>query len=384
MTSTANPSGIPRRDRPATIHDVAKEAGVSISTASNALRGRRKLRAETIERVKAAAVRLEYRPNALMQSLLSGRSFTVGLVSRDPYGRFSQPLVAGIEDALASSQVSVFLCFAVNNPAKERRHLESLLAKHVDGIIVTTDRFVGPRAEESRPIDLGNAQTPVLYVYGPVPDPDALCLIPDNTQGARLAVEHLLRGGRTRLAHITGPLDYEPVHLRRDSMRRTLLEHGLSLRDDWVLTGPWSQGWGRRAVRALLDTRAKLDGIFCGSDQIAAGVIEELHSRGVRVPEDIAIVGFDNWQMFAEESEPRLTTVDMQIHTLGLRAGRRMLALINGEQESGVIRLPCRLVVRESCGVSVPESERSRPVDQSHSMGESSRSPTAEDQPPRA
>jgi LacI family transcriptional regulator len=346
-----------RRERPATIRDVALVAGVSLSTASNALRGRGKLRPETIARVKSAASGLEYRPNALMRSLLSGRSYTVGLISRDPLGRFSQPLFTGIEDALASSHVSVFLCIASNNPAREQQHIESLLAKQVDGIIVMGDQFLGPRAAESRPIDVGNSSVPVLYAYFSVADPDALCIIPDNVQGARLAVEHLLRAGRTHLAHVTGPGSYQVVHLRLESMQRVMQAHGLTLAADLVLFGEWSQEWGRRAARKLLDLPARVDGVFCGNDQIAAGLIEGLRARSVRVPEDIAIVGFDNWALFAEDTQPRLTTVDLQIHELGLRAGRRMLAMINGERESGILRLPCRLVVRESCGSSINGQE---------------------------
>jgi LacI family transcriptional regulator len=327
-------------------------AGVSLSTASNALRGQGKLRLETIERVKSAASSLEYRPNALMRSLLSGRSYTVGLISRDTLGRFILPLVSGIEDALASSHVSVFLCLAVNNPSRERQHIESLLAKQVDGIIVMGDHFRGPRSIESRPIDVGSSRVPVLYAYFAVSDPDALCIVPDNVQGARLAVEHLLRAGRRHIAHVTGPESYEPVYLRRDSMQRVLQAHGLTLPNEMVLIGEWSQEWGRQAAQRLLDLPAPVDGVFCGNDQIAAGLIEGLHARAVRVPDDIAIVGFDNWELFAEDTQPRLTTVDLMIHELGLRAGRRMLAMINGERESGILRLPCRLVVRESCGAA--------------------------------
>jgi LacI family transcriptional regulator len=190
----------------------------------------------------------------------------------------------------------------------------------------------------------------VLYAYFSVSDQDALCIIPDNVQGARLAVEHLLRAGRTRLAHVTGPDSYEPVCLRRASMQRVMESHGLALPTDLVLLGDWSQAWGRRAAQLVLERRAHIDGVFCGNDQIAAGLMEGLRAGGARVPDDIAVVGFDNWDLFAEDTQPRLTTVDMQIHELGLRAGRRMLAMINGERESGIVRLPCRLVVRESCG----------------------------------
>ncbi|MBV9281528.1 MAG: LacI family DNA-binding transcriptional regulator [Chloroflexi bacterium] len=338
------------RERAATIRDVAAAAGVSLSTASYALRGGRKLRPETVDRVKAAAARLEYRPNALMQSLLRGRSYTVGLISREPLARFSLPLLTGVEDALAASHVSVFLCFADRtDAARERQHVESLLAKQVDGIIVLDEQFVDDSPLASRPLDIGNGRTPLLYAYHYVADPDALCLVPDHTQGACLATEHLLASGRRHLAHITGPQHFEAVPLRMKGMRQVMQAHGLTLPDEMVLIGDdWDQRWGRGAVQRLLDAKANIDGIFCGNDTIAVGVVEALHAQGIRVPDDIAVVGFDNWEPFAEYNDPRLTSVDMQIHELGRRAGQAMLAMINGELASGILRLPCRLVLRDS------------------------------------
>src|SRR5439155_13979013 len=143
-----------------TIHDVARAAGVTIGTASQALNGRGKMRPETRARVQAAAALLEYRPNELMQSLLRGRSCTVGLLSTDRYGRFSIPLLEGIEDALDAAQMSVFLCDARDDPAHERRHIDSLLAKQLDGIIVKRRRIY-PRP----PTDGRRAALPIPHAF---------------------------------------------------------------------------------------------------------------------------------------------------------------------------------------------------------------------------
>ena len=338
--------------RPATIQDVARVARVSVGTASKALNGNGKLRAETVERVRAAAVQLEYRPNALMQSLLRRRSHTVGLITTDS-GRFSMPLLTGVEDALSAERISVFLCPApYRSPEREQQHIDSLLAKHVDGIIV-----LGWRTDPRPPIDIGGARTPVLYAYTYLERPDTLCLLPDDAQGGRLATAHLLQTGRRHLAHITGPAEWGAVRLRRDAMREVLAEQGLALPDDRVLTGPWSQRWGYKATCRLLDADPQIDGLFCGNDQIAVGAIDALRERGRHVPDDVAVVGFDNWTEFAEETRPPLTTVDMQIYELGRRAGIRMLGMMKGERESGVVHLPCRLVVRESSmwGAATPD-----------------------------
>lgn len=330
-------------------------AGVAVGTASKALNGHGKLRAETVERIRAAATQLEYRPNALMQSVLRRRSHTVGLITTDN-GRFSMPLVMGVEDALSAERISVFLCPAPDfSPERERQHIESLLAKQVDGIIV-----LGWRTDPRLPIEVGGARTPVLYAYTFIERPDTLCLLPDDAQGARLATAHLLETGRQRLAHITGPAEWGAVRLRRDAMRALLGQHGLALPDNRVLTGPWGQRWGHEATCRLLDADPRIDGLFCGNDQIAVGAIDALRERGRRVPADVAVVGFDNWTEFAEETRPALTTVDMQIYDLGRRAGLRMLGMMRGERESGIVRLPCRLVVRESGATPVPKGSAAR------------------------
>jgi LacI family transcriptional regulator len=340
--------GPPALEKPATIHDVASLAGVSVGTASKALNGQGRLRVQTIERVRDAAAQLEYRPNELMQSVLRKRTHTVGLLTTET--RFSIAMLQGIEDALAQARFSVFLCMAAGESVRERQHIDSLLAKHVDGIIVVGN------IDRRSPISLGRSPTPVVYAYTYVGDRNALCLLPDNEGGARLATEHLLRIGRRRLAHITGPGRMEAVCLRRDAMRTVLEEHALPLADDHVYELPpeyeyatqWRTSWGYQATHRLLDVDPQIDGLFCGNDELASGAVEALRERGRRIPDDVAVVGFDNWELFVVETRPPLTSVDMRIYELGHRAGSRLLALIGGERESGIVRLPCQLVVRES------------------------------------
>ncbi len=332
-----------------TIYDVARGAGVTIGTASKALNGRGKLRAETRERVLLEAKRLGFRPNDLAQSLLRGRSFTIGLLTTDISGRFSIPLMMGIEDMLSTAKISVFLCDARDDPVREQQHIDSLLTKRVDGIIVT-----GRRTDPRPPIDVGNTGMPVLYAYTQVVDPHALCLLPDDMQGGRLATQHLLEHGRQQIAHVTGPSYFEAVQRRLAGMREVLNEHGLRLSEHLALFGPWAESWGHEAVGILLETEPRIDAIFCGSDQIARGVVDALRERGVRVPDDIAVVGFDNWEVMAAAARPALTTVDLNLYELGKLAGTKMLAMTNAsgaEKEAGIIYVPCRFIVRASCGI---------------------------------
>jgi LacI family transcriptional regulator len=340
-----------------TIRDVARAAGVSVGTVSKALNGGGQLREETRTAVRIAAERLGFRPNDLAQSLLRKRTFTVGLISADSYGRFSIPVLEGIESALEPARISVFLCRA-DDPVRERRHVESLLAKRVDGIIVT-----GRRTDRRPPIDLRGASLPVVYAFAQVGEPGALCLLPDDRGGARLAVEHLIGLGRRRIAHVTGPLDFEAVRKRRQGFREALEAAGLVGRRTAVQAGTWSEAFGREAANQLITRRPAIDAIFCGSDQIARGVVDSLREKGVGVPDDIAVVGFDNWDVIAAATRPPITTIDMNLHELGRQAGLRLLAMVDGTPASGVERLPCSLVLRQSCGVATGASGNTLPED---------------------
>ena len=266
------------------------------------------------------------------------------------------PLLAGIEDALGAAEILVFLCNVRDDPERERKVIASLLAKQVDGLIVT-----GRRTDPRPPIAVGRSRVPVVYANTRVADLGALCLLPDDAGGGRLAAAHLIGAGRRRLAHVTGPAHWEAVRQRRAGLAAALADHGLAVPDHLVLCGGWAERWGYEAVGRLLELDPRLDAIFCGSDLIARGALDGLRERGRAIPDDVAVVGFDNWAIIAEAARPPLTTVDLNLHDLGREAARRLLAMIAGEQPSGVVRLPCSLVVRTSCGANHPSPAAAAP-----------------------
>ena len=322
------------------IYDVANAAGVSVATASKALNDTGRMTDETRQRVKAAASALGFRPNATARALLSSRSFTIGLLTNDTYGRFTLPLMAGVSEQLVDEGVSVFLCTIGDDPVLGRVHVDAMLDKQVDGIIAT-----GKRVDRRLPVDLSGLDIPVLYAFTDGRD-DAVTLVSDDDQGSREAVEWLMRLGRGRIAHVTGPESFASVQERAGAYRAIA-------GDRWpVLFGNWSEAWGHEAVARLwADDGMRPDGIFCGNDQIARGVIDALRERGIGVPEDVSVVGFDNWEIVAAATRPPLTTVDMNLKALGREAGRLIMALSRGESiQPGIRKLPCQLVVRQSCG----------------------------------
>lgn len=329
-----------RKSERVRIYDVAMAAGVSIATASKALNDTGRMALETRERVKRAAIELGFRPNAMARGLLSKRSFTIGLLTNDTYGRFTLPLMAGISEALVDHGVSVFLCTIENDPALAKIHLDALLDKQVDGIIAS-----GKRIDRRLPVDLSHLPVPVVYAFTDGPD-DSVRFVSDDAQGSRDAARWMIRLGRKQLVHVTGPASFASVQVRADAFSETV---GSGAE---IMNGNWSETWGHEAVAQLwAGDRARPDGIFCGNDQIARGVVDALRERGVNVPRDVSVVGFDNWEIVAAATRPPLTSVDMNLKALGREAGLTVLAMAEGKQvEPGIRKLPCQLVVRQSCG----------------------------------
>jgi LacI family transcriptional regulator len=299
---------------------------------------------ETRSRIRETAERMGFRPNALAQSLLRKRSFTVGLLTNDTYGRFSLPLMAGISDALVDKGVSVFLCNVEDDPRLAQLHVNAMLDKRVDGIIAT-----GKRIDRRLPVDLSDLGIPAVYAFTE-PDPNALAYAADEEVGVRLAIDHFVQLGRKRITHVTGPDSFQAVHVRARAYRDAMSDAGLPVREP--LLGEWSEAWGHEAVGMLFDGGQEWpDAIFCGNDQIARGVIDALRERRISVPGDVGVIGFDNWEIMAAQCRPPLTSVDMNLAALGREAGLGLLSLVDGHKaEAGVRKLPCRLVVRESCG----------------------------------
>lgn len=327
-----------------TIRDVARIAGVSIGTASKALNANGRLRQETRDKVMTVAREIGYRPNDMAQSLHRTRSMTVGVLSTDSFGRFTLPIFQALEEEFADKGIAIFMCNATDDPERERQHLDQLLGKRIDGLVVTARR-----SDKRPPVGPLPQGLPVIYVFSQADDEESVSLVPDDESGARLAVRHLAEVGCKRVACVTGPEHFESVRLRRRGYSHALTEAGLPEYPGYYLPGRWSEAWGRDAVGQLFDGKAEPpDGLFCGNDQIARGAAEALRERGIEVPGQVAIIGFDNWNVMTDAARPPLSSIDMNLAALGHEAGRLLMDMIGGETIRGLRRLPCTLVVRES------------------------------------
>jgi LacI family transcriptional regulator len=327
-----------------TVRDVARLAGVSAGTVSKVLNGRGQLREQTRARVQDAASKLDFRPNYLARSLVEGRTYTVGLLTSDRFGRFSMPLIEGIEDSLGAGRILTLLCDGRGDPLRERHYLTELLNRRVDGLVLTG------RRTDPRP-SVGPLPIPLVYVLSPSDNFRELSLTYDELQGSELAVSHLLAMGRKRIAYVGGKARHQSTRSRLEGSQRALAAAGVTLPSTDVLIGDWSEAWGRTAATMLAGRPAaeRADGVFCASDQIARGLVDGLHQAGVSVPEEVSVVGFDNWDVMVEAAQPPLTTVDPHLSTLGRLAASRLLdAIDGGHLGSGVVPQPCELVVRQS------------------------------------
>ena len=336
-------------DRPArsvaTIRDVARVAGVSIGTASKALNKGGRLKDETREKVLAAAATLGYRPNDLAQSLHRTRSMTVGIISSDSFGRFTLPIVEALEQQLADQGIAIFMCNATDDPARERQHLDQLLGKRIDGLVVTSRR-----ADARPPVGPLPDGLPVVYVYSRPDDDSALALIPDDEGGARLACAICSRRAGAGSPTSPGPERFEAVRLRHKGYAEELRSSRhqaecrvLPLRDvvrEHGAARPWAGCSTHAATRPTRSSAA--------TTRSPAAPPTRLRERGVAVPEQVAVVGFDNWNIMTDAARPQLSSVDMNLSTLGSEAGRMLLAMMGGERATGTRRLPCTLVVRDS------------------------------------
>lgn len=323
------------------LEDVAKHAHVSLSTASKALHNKPRVSPETRQRILDVADQLNYSPNKLAQSLAKGTSGTIGLVTSDLQGRFSTPILIGAENELRAQSISVLLANARGDAALERQHVEKLLSLKVDGLLIV-QRETNPRPSLGH--DYG---VPLVYVYGPSTDPDDCSVTCDNVDAGRAAVNHLISCGKHKIAIIGGDETFTAATDRAKGSLEALSEFGLEPAGP-LRYGSWDESWGRAATRLLLDQNVDFDAVICQNDQLARGCIDALKQQGLSIPEDVAVIGHDNWEVLTKGSRPSLTSISNETEAIGGRAARYLMDAINGNMHHGVDYVPCRLIQRES------------------------------------
>ncbi|PRX45178.1 LacI family transcriptional regulator [Prauserella shujinwangii] len=330
-----------------TLEEVAREAGVSRSTVSRVINDLPGVSARAREAVNRAIERLRYVPNEAARSLVTRRTNSIALVVSEPGDRvFGDPFFAGvlrgIHAGLAGSKRQLVLMLAGDDAGDEGEALENYLCSgHVDGALV-----VSMHGSDPLPGRLATAGVPVVAGGRPLGGAGVPYVDADNFTGGLLAARHLVSGGRRRIATIAGPEDMAVGIDRLVGWRRGLSEADLPT--DAVVHSDFSVDGGAAAMAELLRRHPGIDGVFAAADIIAVGALRELTRQGRRVPEDVAVVGFDD-SVFATSVTPALTTVRQPVEEFGRTLTWRLLAQLAGERHlPPSILLPTELVVRGS------------------------------------
>jgi DNA-binding LacI/PurR family transcriptional regulator len=331
------------RHRP-TLERVATRAGVSRATVSRVVNGSTKVTPEIRDAVMDAVRELGYVPNAAARSLVTQRSNSMALVFPEPATRvfsddpFFPNIVRGVSQELEETDHQLVLMMA-NSAASHDRIEQFALARHVDGVMMASMHGADPL-----PMALQRMRIPVVAMERPLGRGSIPIVGVDSTSGAAAAVRHLLDRGRTRIATIAGPQDMPAGIDRLAGYRRELKR---SHRRSIVAEGDFTRQSGEVAMRQLLDDDPSLDAVFVASDLMAHGALRTLRLAGRRVPEDVAVVGFDDFEV-AQYTEPPLTTIRQPIVELGRLLARQLVRLVAGEDIEPSIILDTELVIRES------------------------------------
>ena len=332
---------------PPTLEQVAALAGVSRATVSRVVNGSPKVSPEVRAQVERAVAKLGYVPNRAARSLVTRRADSVALVVSESHARFfSEPffagMVRGVSAALAETGVQLLLLIAQDLP--DRSRLERyVVGGHVDGVLLAS-----LHGDDPLPGALERASVPAVLAGRPAGPLPPSYVDADNRGGAGKAVEHLVRRGRRRIATITGPLDMGVGLDRLEGYREGLAAAGLAADEDLVEPGDFTEEGGAAAMARLLARPGPpVDAVFAASDLVAAGALRALRAAGRRVPEDVAVVGFED-SAVARYAQPPLTTVRQPIEEMGRQATRMLLAKIAGETGGMHLILDVDLVVRAS------------------------------------
>ncbi len=331
-----------------TMKRIAAQLGVSITTVSKVLNNHTDISETTRTRVLAKVAELGYQPNAVARSLTLRRTRTIGIVIPDLMHSFFVEIVAGLEKVASAKGYGLLLCSSNEDARKERTELEMLRQRQVDAIVLASADAAGNTDLLQRFSALGIG----IVMIDRDDHPDVRCdrVLTDDHEVGRLATAHLAALGRRAIAHIAGP---SIVHAKRraEGYEDALAAAGIKARPDWIVRGGFKDGDGYRAMKRALALRPRIDAVFAANDPAAIGAMKAIWEAGLRVPEDIAVVGAGDIT-FGDLLRVPLTTVSWSREDQGRQAAELILDRI-GPRPAGKVRrvvIPPKLVVRKSCG----------------------------------
>ncbi len=336
-----------------TIRDVARLAKVHPGTVSRALNSetRALVNQETAQRVIRAAEQLGYRPNPIARGLKTNRSYTIGVLIPDITNPLFPPILRGIEDRLDDAGYTSLIVNTDNDAERERSHLEAMRARQVDGFISATARL-----DRQLLADIAAGGTPLVLVNRSLEDGSVPAVTVNDRQGIRLAVEHVAGLGHKRIAHVAGPQNTSTGHRRYLGFLQAMRSAGLEVPEQHVRFGRWfTEEEGVRACSELLDAAEDITALVAANDRLAIGCYDALELRGLRCPQDVSIVGFNDMP-FVDRLRPPLSSVRVPQREIGTVAADLLLQRLgDGSQTAREILLEPTLIIR---GSTAPPRQR--------------------------
>lgn len=315
-----------------TLRDVAKRAGVSINTASRALTNKPEISPETKKKVLKIAQELGYRPNRIARALRSQKSYTIGIVVGDIANPYFSALVRGVEKICRTYEYSIILQESDEDPEHEKKAVETLLATQVDGVLIT------PTQKNKLTIDmLLESGTSFLLVSRYFKDLETNYVVMDDFRGGFIAAEYLIKKGYRRIAILSGPECISSGYERYLGYLEAHKAYGIEIDEELVITDCLTMEDGYRGARRLLKPSRKPQAIFAFSDFVALGVYRAAYELGLKIPRDLAVIGFDNTSLGLCLNPP-LTSIGKNPEELGKRAAMALLRILQGKV-SGFVQL---------------------------------------------
>jgi LacI family transcriptional regulator len=329
-----------------TMSDVASRASVSLATVSRVVNGNYPVAETTRERVLAAIRDLGYVVNAHARALITASTGTVGVIVHDSSDPYFGEIVRGVQQVADEGGHFVVLCNSLRDPEREIIYIEMLRSQRVDAVIlaggyIEDDEYLMVLAEQARGLRSHGARL-VMCGHHPV---RAHAVVPENAAGAYRMTTELLRLGHRRIAHLAGPPRFSTTHERMRGHRGALEAFGISPDPALAVAGDFTRDGGLRACTELLDSGAEFSAIFAANDMTAVGALVALRERGIAVPGDVSVVGYDDLPL-SRDITPALTTVRVPMVEMGRQAMRLAVGAEDGEEH--VVRLPTELVARAS------------------------------------
>lgn len=342
--------------KPVTVYDIAREANVSVATVSRVINNTAPVKKSTRDRVLELITKHQFQPNALARSLFKKETGMIGVILPDITNPFFPEVLAGLDQEARSKGYTFFLCDTVSTNGdseaqyvRESQYLSILMEKQVDGIVMIGGRInlTKPSKELVSEVVEASKRVPLLLINGNLPGEGMTRVYADELEGAELATQHLIDLGHRHIAFAGGYKHMSNTTQRIRGFVKTMEKNGLRIRKEWILNGGFSVESGKRFMNQLLELPERPTAIFCANDLVAIGVMKTAHRAGIRVPEELSLIGFDDIP-YASNSIPELTTISLKCYDVGRNAAELLHQMITKNKVSKNTKLRPDLIVRES------------------------------------